>query len=36
MEPIPKGKPVAEFMELMEAAVEGRSRELMAEVGFYE
>jgi 1-acyl-sn-glycerol-3-phosphate acyltransferase len=36
MEPIPKGKPVAEFMQLMEAAVEGRSRELMAEVGFYE
>ena len=36
MEPIPKDKPVAEFMGLMEAAVEGRSRELMAEVGFYE
>ena len=36
MEPIPKGKPVAEFMALMEQAVEVRSRELMAEVGFYE
>ena len=36
MEPIPKGKPVAEFMELMEQAVEVRSRELMAKVGFYE
>jgi hypothetical protein len=36
MAPIPKGKPVAEFMELMEQAVEVRSRELMAEVGFYE
>ena len=36
MEPIAKDKPVPEFMALMEQAVEVRSRELMAEVGFYE
>ena len=36
MEPIPKNKPVPEFMALMERAVEERSRELMAEVDFYE
>ena len=36
MEPIAKNKPVSEFMALMEQAVEVRSCELMAEVGFYE
>jgi 1-acyl-sn-glycerol-3-phosphate acyltransferase len=36
MEPISKNRPVSEFMALMEQAVEVRSRELMAEVGFYE
>ena len=33
---IPKNKTVKEFMSLLEAAVENRSKELMAEVGFNE
>ena len=36
MEPIIKDKSVPEFMVLMEQAIEVRSRELMAEVGFCE
>ena len=36
MDPISKNKPVEEFMSIMEAAVERRSKELMAEVGFEE
>jgi hypothetical protein len=34
MNPISKGKPVKEFMALMENAIEIRSDELMTEVGF--
>ncbi len=34
LEPIPPGLPVPEFMARMEAAVEGRSIELMREAGF--
>lgn len=34
MEPMPEGLDQAEFMELLEARVEGKSNELMAEAGF--
>ena len=36
MDPIPKNKPVKEFMFLLESTIENRSKELMAEVGFNE